>query len=197
MSSRLRFTAARQVFEAFPAIAADIDMRPGDEPPLDFARKLLARARRFDAVTYAAYLLPRREAVWWGCQCVRAIGEDKADDALLAAEAWVRDPEEAQRRAALSLSASGDRRVATTWLASAAGHSGGSITPEGSRPFAAPPHMTAVGVKVAIILAIADSPLPGQSAWINACVEAAIAFAEGGDGKVRSPLRAASKPGAA
>lgn len=187
MSARLRFTTARQVFEAFPSLTDDIDTQPGDEAPLDFARKLLARAHRFDAITYAAYLLPRREAVWWGCQCVRAMAETKIDDALLASEAWVRDPEEEQRRAALNLSAAADVRKATTWLAMAAGQSGGSITPEGAQPVAAPPQSTAADVKVAIILAIVNCPLAGQSAWINACVEAAIRFAEGGDAKVRSP----------
>jgi hypothetical protein len=190
LSTRLRFTTARQVFDAFPTIAADVELRPADEPPIDFARKLLVRAYRFEAIAYAAYLLPRREAVWWGCQCVRAISGDKVDDAVLAAEAWVRDPEEDQRRAALSVLQSRDRRIATTWLAMAAGHSGGSIVTEGLRPVAASPQTTATSVKVAIVLAIARTPLPDQSAWINACVDSAIRFAEGGDAKVRMPTKA-------
>lgn len=99
MSDRLRFATARQVFEAFPTAAADIEVQPGDDAALDFARKLLAPGRRFEAVVYIAYLLPRREAVWWGCQCVRAISGNKTDDALLSAEAWVREPEETTRRA--------------------------------------------------------------------------------------------------
>ena len=103
MSDRLRFTTARQVFEAFPTAASDIEVEPADEAPLDFARKLLAPGRRFESIVYLAYLLPRREAVWWGCQCVRAISGNKADDALLAAEAWVRDPDETTRRAALDI----------------------------------------------------------------------------------------------
>jgi len=197
MSARLRFTTARQVFEAFPTAATDIDMLPGDEAPLEFARKLLARANRFDAVVYAAYLLPRREAVWWGCQCVRAIGGDKADAALLAAEAWVRDPEEATRRAALDIAASGDTQVASTWLAMAAGHSGGSVAPEGAHQVAASPQATAVNVKAGVILAIAQSQPPQLSAWIDACVEAALRFAEGGDAKVRAPAAAPPKSGAA
>lgn len=197
MSTRLRFTTARQILEAFPTLASDIDIEPRDETPLDFARKLLARAHRFDAITYAAYLLPRREAVWWGCQCVRAIGDNKTDAALSAAEAWVRDPEEETRRAALKLVTPGHRRVASTWLALAAGHSGGSVTPEGSHPIAALPHTTAVAVKAGIILAIARSPPVDQAAWMRSCVEAAIRFADGGDAKVLPPARAAPKSGAA
>jgi len=196
MSERVRFTKARQVFEAFPVAAADIDVLPADEAPLDFARKLLAPGRRFGAVTYIAYLLPRREAVRWGCQCVRAIRDNKADDALLAAEAWVREPEEATRRAALGLGWSGDMRIATTWLALAAGQSGGSIAPEAAHPVAPPAHATALDVKAAVILAIAQTPSPGHSAWISACVEAGIRFAEGGDAKVSAPAPAKPKSGA-
>jgi hypothetical protein len=46
-------------------------------------------------------------------------------------------------------------------------------------------------------LAIAQSPPQDQSAWLSACVEAGIRFAEGGDAKVRTPPPAASKSGAA
>jgi hypothetical protein len=187
MSERLRFTTARQVFEAFPTAAADIGVRPGDEAPLEFARKLLAPERRFEAVVYLAYLLPRREAVWWGCQCVRAIGGGEADEALLAAEAWVRDPEDATRRAALNIGWSRDARIATTWLALAAGQSGGSIAPEVAYPVAPPPQATALDVKAAVILAIAQTPSQKQSAWLATCVEAGIRFAEGGDAKPRAP----------
>jgi hypothetical protein len=127
---------------------------------------------------------------------VRAVSGAKPDDALLAAEAWVRDPEETTRRAALDLGWSRDAGIATTWLALAAGQSGGSITPEGAYPVAPPPQATALDVKAGIVLAIAQGPAPGQSAWTAACVEAGIRFASGGDAKVQGPAPAASKPGA-
>jgi len=197
MSTRLRFNTAQQVFDAFPKVTAEIDLRPTEEPPLDFARKLLARAHRFDAIVYTACLLPRREGVWWGCQCVRALRGNQADDALLAAEAWVRDPEESQRRAALQIAASGDTGVATTWLAFAAGHSGGSVTAEGSLPVRASPDATATNLKAAVILAIVGRPMTETSGWIKACVEAGLRFADGGDAKVLAPTPAAVKSGVA
>jgi hypothetical protein len=196
VSTRLRFNTAQQVFDAFPKVTAEIDLRPREEPPLDFARKLLVRAHRFDAIVYTACLLSRREGVWWGCQCVRALRGSQADDALLAAEAWVREPEEAQRRAALEIAASGDTGVATTWLAFAAGHSGGSVTAEGSLPVRASPNATAINVKAAVILAIVQRPMTDALSWIEACVEAGLRFADGGDAKVIAPPRAAVKTGA-
>lgn len=196
MSSRIRFNTARQVFDAFPKVTAEIDLRPREESPLDFARKLLARAHRFDAIVYTACLLPRREGVWWGCQCVRALRGNQADDALLAAEAWVRDPEEAQRRAALETAGSGDTGFPTTWLALAAGHSGGSVTAEGSSPVRASPDATAINLKAAVILAIVERPITDVPGWINACVEAGLRFAVGADAKVVPPTRAPAKTGA-
>jgi hypothetical protein len=187
MSTRLRFNTARQVFDAFPRVTTEIDLRPGEEPPLDFARKLLARAHRFDAIVYMACLLPRREAVWWGCQCVRALCGNKEDEALLAAEAWVREPEEEHRRAALQIAPSGDSRVATTWLARAAGNSGGNIAADDSAPVRASPDATAINLKAAVILAIVEHPMTEARAWMKACVEAGIRFAEGGDAKVLPP----------
>jgi hypothetical protein len=197
MSSRLRFNTARQVFEAFPKVTAEIDLQPMEEDPLDFTRKLLARANRFDAVVYSACLLPRREAVWWGCQCLRALSGNKTDDALLAAEDWVREPEEARRRAALEIGTSGSTKVPTTWLARAAGYSGGSLTPEDSSPARASPDATAINLKAAVIMALVHRPMSEIPAWTKACVEAGIRFAEGGDAKVLAPTFPAAKSGAA
>ncbi len=87
------------------------------------------RARPSTALVFLAHLLPRREAVWWGCQCVSAVlGAAAKDEGLRLALLWVRDPDETLRREALAFSQAGDLRAATSWLARAAGYSGGSIS---------------------------------------------------------------------
>jgi len=187
MAERLRFNKARQVLEAFPRIFEDVGLDPADATSVEFARKLAAAGRGSDAVQYVACLLARREAVWWGCQCVRALGESDADAALLAAEAWVREPEDATRRAALKIGAAGNLRVATTWLALAAGHSGGSVAPEEAPPVPASSDASAIDVKAAIIVACVAKPLADYAAWTGACVEAGLRFAEGGEAKVLAP----------
>jgi len=203
MSSRLRFTSAQQIFDTFPTAADDITTLPANEAPLDFARKLARSSRPIEAIAFCAYLLPRREAVWWACQCVRAIQGDQAgvDAALKAAEGWVREPEEATRRAALDLGASSHRRAATTWLARAAGWSGGDMAAAGLAPTPAPPHLTAKAVLAAIVLAMAKAGAGSQVAWTAACTDACIRFAEGGDARPRlaqnAESPAAKSPGAA
>ena len=99
-------------------------------------------------------MLPKRYAVAWLCQCARdqplAI-EDKAGAAL--AEAWVRDPGEEQRRAALDFANAGEYRSLGAWIAAAAGWSGGSLAPA-AQEVAVPPaeHLTARAVVAAINL---------------------------------------------
>jgi hypothetical protein len=187
MSSRIRFTVARQIFDTFRSAGRVISLAPSDEEPLAFARKLAQSRRPIEAVAFCAYLLPRREAVWWACQCVRAIeGQSlKNDAALAAAEAWVRDPEEATQRAALLASDSTGRVAATSLLARAAGWSGGNISRKDGRSVAAQPNMTAKAVYAAIGLAIARAGAVRQAAWTAACIEAGIRFAEGGDARPR------------
>jgi hypothetical protein len=187
MSSRIRFTSAQQIFDTFQTASDDIATPPANEAPLDFARKLAHSSRPIEAVAFCAYLLPRREAVWWACQCVRAIQGDQAgaDLALKAAEAWVREPEEATRRSALELGVSGNRRAATTWLARAAGWSGGDMAAAGLVPTPAPPHLTAKAVLAAIVLAMAKAGAANGGAWTAACTDACIRFAEGGDARPR------------
>src|ERR1700729_1172127 len=98
--SRVRVTTARSVFEAFPELARKSTVPPTDEPAIVFLKKLSARQKFEDAVAFCAHLLPRREAVWWGCGSVRSfvreIPQSKAAP-LLAAEPWVQQPTEQNR----------------------------------------------------------------------------------------------------
>ncbi len=195
MSSRIRFATARNVFEAFPDLR-HVAPPPADESaPLDYARRLLISRRPTDAIAFLAYLLPRREAVWWARQCVGAILGRRADDAALrAAEAWVRAPEEDNRQAALAIGAAGDQANATTWLALAAAWSGGSMCAPDLKPLAAPISACAKAANAAIVLAATAGDPLAIGPWITACAEAGIRFAEGGD--ARPQLAPAAPTGA-
>jgi len=190
MTSRIRFSTAAQVFEAFPSLGGDVRMRPGDETPIEFLRRLTAGPRLFDPIAYCAYLLPRRETVWWGLLCVRAVEGGAGNEALRAAEAWVRDPDEALRRQSLALWQRGDRSAPSSWLACAVGQSGGSVAPEGSFPIPAKPQMTAIGVRTALVLAVAGTDARVQGEWVRACIDAFLRFAEGGECRVTAPAMA-------
>jgi hypothetical protein len=182
MESRIRFSTARSVFDAFPDLSY-VAARPADDiDPLAHARALSASPRPSDTVLFISHLLPRREAVWWAIQCVRAlIGEGAADEAFRAAELWVRTPEDNNRQAALSAANASDRRKPTTWLAFAAGWSGGSLLPPDQKPVPPPAGACAMAANTAIMMAVAAGDPRAVVDRIEACAEAGVHFASGGE----------------
>lgn len=72
--------------------------------------RVVAQLRSLDLprqeAAYLAYALPEREAVWWGCMCVRhvATGAMPAEQrhALAVSEGWVRRPDAGGQQQALS-----------------------------------------------------------------------------------------------
>jgi hypothetical protein len=195
MSSRIRFATARSLFEAFDDLKHVAPPPAEDRAPLDYAGHLLASRRPADAIVFLAYLLPRREAVWWGRQCVAAMLGPRADTAAFhAAEEWVRAPDEALRRAALDIGNGGDRTSATTWLALAAGWSGGSMIGPEHAAVLPPLSSCAKAVNAAIVLAACTLDPLTFAPWITACAEAGMRFADDGEANVVAPKPGAAKP---
>jgi len=125
-----RFSTAQQVFESFPDMASDVTSAPSDDTPLVYVKSLLGDDSPENAVGFCADPLNRREAVWWGCQSARKLGApaNRAEEvALLTAEAWVQEPEEHRRLAALDLALNGEKSLPCTWLAMGAGGAGGHM----------------------------------------------------------------------
>jgi hypothetical protein len=182
MPSRIRFSSAYSVFEAFPDLSYVASRPANDIDPVAHARALSTSSRPNDAILFISHLLPRREAVWWAIQCVRAlVGDEAADEALRAAETWVRTPEDDNRRAALGFANDADRRKPTTWLAFAAGWSGGSLLPADQKPVPPPPGACAMAANTAIMLAVAAGDPRFVLDRISACAEAGVRFANGGE----------------
>jgi hypothetical protein len=182
LPSRIRFTSARSVFEAFPDLSYVATRPANDIDPLNHARALLGSPRPSDAVLFISHLLPRREAVWWAAHCVRGlIGAEAADEALRTAEVWVRTPEDDNRRAALSAANDSDRRKPTTWLAFAAGWSGGSLLPADQKAVPPPAGACAMAANTAIMMAVAAGDPRAVVDRVEACADAGVRFASGGE----------------
>ena len=180
--SRIRFATARDLFDTFPTALDDIEVEPTEQPPLDFMRSLMASATPENAVAFCAYMLPRREAVWWACQCVRSLipaREPAEEAALKAAEAWVGEPEEELRRRALDIGMSGNRGAPTTWLALAAAWSGGSLTPPDQPPAPSPAHLTPKAVRAAVLTALARISVKQRRDRLAACMDEGLKLAGG------------------
>jgi hypothetical protein len=179
--SRVRFATARALFETYPKSIINIAAAPTDESPLVFLKKLSAERKFEDAVTFCAHLLPRREAVWWACGCARTLLGDIARaraGCLLAAEAWVYEPDEEHRQAALEAGMQGDSNDPLTWLALGAGWSGGMLS---NSTVPVPTYMTARAARIAVLLGshffARKSELPAR---LQACIAEGIKLAETG-----------------
>jgi len=179
--SLVRFATAQALFETFPELSQKISARPNEQFPTKFLQTLLTAGKVEDAVTFCAYLLPRREAVWWACRSARTplghIAEERVAP-LLAAEAWVKEPDDEHRQTALELGTSGHCDDPLTWVALAAGWSGGFLVfgPDYSIPM--PQYMTARAARTAILISALSVNRDQRPAWLQACVTDGVRLAE-------------------
>ncbi|POR51438.1 DUF6931 family protein [Bosea psychrotolerans] len=172
-----RFLTARDVFEAFPTAGEDIEAAPSDAAPRDFLVGLIDSKTPEDAISFCAYLLPRREAVWWGCSCVRGLADERErqqieqNRAFQAAELWVKDPQQSRRIEALRIGFASQRADASTWLALGAAWSGGDMADNPHAPVMAPPHLTAKAIRAAVLIALARNATQERRARLTTCID--------------------------
>jgi hypothetical protein len=128
--------------------------------PAAFFALLTEKGHFPDAVRVLAYSLPKREAVWWACQCARAAAGSsappKATAALQAAEKWASAPTDDNRNACLAAAEAAEFTTPAGCAALAAYWSGGSHAPPDAK--LTPPaedwthHVVAGAVMIAAIL---------------------------------------------
>lgn len=178
-----RFENARELFEQIPEAAEDITTPPGEHESAAFAQMLHATAIPEESLVFCAYLLPRRMAVWWGHECLMQI-EHVLDDndrfMLQLTAAWVANPREDERYAALDAAMESKAKTAGVWLALAAGWSGGSMSGADLPPVPPPPFLTARAVNAAILSGLARNDMGARQETIERFVRMAIRLGEGG-----------------
>jgi hypothetical protein len=178
-----RFVTTLALFETFPRSVTRIAAEPTGEPPTMFLKKLSAQQKFEDAITFCAYLLPRREAVWWACGCVRTLlGDIAASRAgpIIAAEAWVYNPDDEHRRAALEIGNQGDNNDPLSWLALGAGWSGGALLAHPQHLVPVPAYMTPRAARIAILLSARIFEPEQYTARMQACIVDGVKLAETG-----------------
>jgi len=138
----LYFQQATDLFAWVPEIAEDITTPPRDGVHcLEFVRQLAAGPTPEESATLLAYGLQPRHALWWSHECLQAVpelltNEDRRMLGLI--KAWVAEPDDQHRYAALDAGMGEQVRTPGGWLALAAGWSGGSMSGPGL-PVVPPP----------------------------------------------------------
>lgn len=178
----LRFEIAGDLFAEIPEIAEDMDARPTGETAMEFVETLLKSETPEEAITVCAYNLPRRHAVWWGHECLMRVQElwEPGDKEMLElAAAWVAEPDEQRRQAALVAALEVESPTAGTWIAYAAGWSAGSMNGPDLPEVPPAPFLTAKAVNAGVLTILAAVDLESRDKTLASFVKMARQLAEG------------------
>jgi hypothetical protein len=125
--------------------------------PQQFLNLLVEKELFGDAIRLVAYLLPKREAIGWGCLCLRhTLASQKGKplpNVQVAAERWVSAPNEENRWAAKETADKEDPRTPSGLLAMAVFFAGYSLAPPNIQAVPPPDHVTSEMVAGAVFLA--------------------------------------------
>ena len=176
---------------ACPTVARDMRALPTEQRSIEFCRGLLAGRVPEEAITFCAYLLPDRAAVWWAHECLSHLSEllDGTDHELLAyVRDWVGEPDSPHHRAAVSQAWATPPTTPGAWIALAAGWRdnvvvGGGFVVGGSvvgaaAPTGLQPLPAAHAVNAGVLAGLARVALADRFAVLSAFVEMGLQMAE-------------------
>ena len=129
-----------------------------------YVDRLLTDGLEADAIDVLVHVLPKRYAIAWGLECLQrsGLGDPEADpvdrSAMAAAQRWLTDPTDENRRAAADIADRLRYQTPGAWLAAAAGWSGGSLLPPDQPEVRPEASLTGDAVSASIKLAAAASP---------------------------------------
>ncbi len=136
-----------------------------------------------DALSFTVHLLPKREAIWWGCLCIwkmcRPEPKGPEVEALRATVHWVLSNNEDSRQAAGKAGKAAGPGVPAGSLALAAFWTDGSMAPPGLPDVAAPPLLAAKTVAAALDLAIARADPSRKAEYQQSFLHLATEVANG------------------
>jgi hypothetical protein len=175
--TKVKWTEAAQIAEQ---LDWPDDARAGSGvPPGAYFAQLRAQGRDREAAQYLGQALGRFEAVVWATRVVRenASGGETPDAALTAAIQWIRNPSEANRRAAFDAADKARRENPARLAALAAFFSGGSISPDGQPPVPAPRDTAGRMAAGAVLMSAVQSK--DRAAALDAALDQGDAIASG------------------
>jgi hypothetical protein len=151
--------------------------------------RLEQRALLIEATRLVAHALPAREKVWWACMCSRhtaASGTDPATEASLreAAEEWVRQQTDAQRRVAMDRAQQAGFTSAEAWAAVAAFWSGDSMAPLEAPKVPPEPHFAGLAAAGSVALAAARGNATLHTGRLKRFLISGRDIAQGGAGRL-------------
>jgi hypothetical protein len=137
-----------------------------DAKPRPFLETLIEKKHHADAALLMAHAMPKREAVWWACSCIRKIVAPlkPTDEGILkTAEDWVAKPSDELRRETFRLAEVDSFEPPSGFVGMAVFFSSGSLAPPGLPVVAPKEHLTATMVGNAVRVVAASQGGPKQA----------------------------------
>jgi hypothetical protein len=180
---KIKTSRAAEVCKNFELKAEAKPLLDDGMAPLEFVQVLAKRKQGIAAVQFLAHALPAREAVWWGCLCVRHVSDGELPPAeaaaCKAAVEWVLQPTEENRKAAQAPGEKAGIGTPAGGLAMAATWTGGSLAPPNVPVVPPGPFVPAKAVAGAILLAAAKAEPVKIADTRRLFVELGVGVAEG------------------
>jgi hypothetical protein len=182
--SRVAAKTAQEIGKVYRPGEKALELLRGDLTCRQFFDLLVTKELLVEAGRFLAQALPKREAVWWACTCVRQVSgpalAPKATAALTAAEKWVADPTEDNRRAAQAAAeAANGLDTPAGCAAMAASWSGGSLAPPDKPALPPAEHMTGTAVAGALIQAAVQTEPEKFAGTVRQFLNLGVAVATG------------------
>ncbi len=154
-----RYETLPDLYAAIPQLAELTQQRPREgEMPLTYLLRLRASTTPEEAVTFTAFAIQPKLAIWWGHECLRLMSNTLSplDRAMMErVAAWIGRPETDLRHAVMKEALWAPARSPGVHLALAVGWSGGSIAPNDPAPV--PPFRAPRAINTAVLSCLAKA----------------------------------------
>ncbi len=185
---KLRFALASHLTDQIEPSAEALPLLTPDLTAAGMIQALADAGLVTEAMRYLALALPRREAVWWACvvrQLLLPAEVPPAEAAAwAAAEAWVYQPTEANRRATYAPAAALKFETPGAYAALGAFWSGGSLAPPEAAVVVPPGDaLTGSAIGAALLLSCVPGPAKTIGARHTSALMAGVDIANGGSGR--------------
>ena len=181
LEDNIRHVSAAGVFDAIPEIKEDMETAPGPVSSLEFLDGLSRSETPEEAITFAAYLLTPRLAVWWAHECLvseQAVLDATDEHMLELSEQWVANADEPSRYAAMDAASDAPAKSPGVWVALAAAWSGGSFSGPDADPVPVPEFLCGRAVSAAILSLLARIDITARADRIAGFVSMAQVLAK-------------------
>ena len=183
---KLKASTAQEVLKHLELDKETLKPHDPDSTPAYYLERLIQSGKYPEAVQFLAMALPKREAVWWACLSARKAQNNQLEAeraaAVQAAEAWVVEPSEENRRKAMAAAEATEFQNSAGWAAVGAFWSGGSMAPPDAPEVPPAPELTGRAVGGAVLLAVAESGPENAEDKYKFLLDRGIDIAKGGKG---------------